>query len=411
MGLKISDMDADASVTGVELLAVSDGGVAKSVTVTNISDFAISEIEGISALASVDGNDFVMMLENGTDLKPTHIDRVSQHGIDTMWGKTAKTSPDGTDKLLLLDGSTEKTVTLAYLAAYTLATNEAAILNLADVADGSETITATDYMLVTQATIGKRIQISDLSTIIYAALAAYVKALDVAGTTNDANILYIQQSDVEKKIALSDLLAHAGNVIDGSGTAGYLAKWTNANTLQAGPTIGLAASGFTTGSDTVLPSTALVRGEMDEIINDATLMGAALVDADTFLIDDGGGGTQKKSVMSRLYTYTIETIIPSAVDGDLVAGANADFDPVKLVYAKTATGAGEVIDLNDGTVLGQILTIYLSALGAGDTAVVTPDTAINWTSILLDTQYDIATLQWQGDTVGWAILYTNAVIT
>jgi len=410
--LKISAMTAKGSADGSELIAVSDSATAKSISVDNIVDFTVDEIEGIAALASVDGNDFIMMLENGTTLKPTDIDNVAQHGIDTMWGKDRDADPDNADIMLLQDGgTTEKTVTLAKLAAYTLATNEASILDVTSLDDGSGAFIAADYMLVTQGTTGKKIQAGDMSTLVLGGLAAHVKATSAVVTPADADEMYILQSDVGTKITLAQIKTYLGTTIGGSGTAARLAQWDDFDTLKAGPTIGVAADGFTSaGSDTVVPSTALVRGEMNEIINDATDIGAAIVDADTLLVDDGGAGTQKKSTMSRLYTYTIETIIPPAVDGTLAAGANA-LTPTKLVYNKTADAAGEVITIADGTVLGQVLTIYLGTLGVGDTAVVTPTKAVSWTSILLDTQYDIATLQWQGATVGWAILYTNAVIT
>ena len=37
-------------------------------------------------------------------------------------------------------------------------------------------------------------------------------------------------------------------------------------------------------------------------------IGAALVDADTLLVDDGAGGTQKKTAMSRVWTYIVTAI-------------------------------------------------------------------------------------------------------
>ena len=39
------------------------------------------------------------------------------------------------------------------------------------------------------------------------------------------------------------------------------------------------------------------------VFTGATDIGAAIVDADLFLMDDGAGGTIRKSVMSRLKTY------------------------------------------------------------------------------------------------------------
>jgi len=414
MGIKISDMDADAAVGGGELIPVSDDAVAKSVTIDNIKDYIIDQIEASTVLGAVDGNDFLIVLENGDTLKEVDIDLVKQYVIDAIWAAAEDVAPDDADLLALLDGgTTEKTVTLANLAAYVLATIEAALINLTDVADGSGAMATTDYMLVTRGGVGYRIQISDIITLVYAALVAHVNGLGAAGAVADGDLFYTLQSGVAKKVTLAEIIAHAGIVVDGSGTADYLAQWVDADTLKAGPTMGVAVDGFAAGSDAVLPTTALVRGEMDEIINDATAMGAAIVDADTFLIDDGAAGTQRKSTMARVYTYTVESIIPPEVDGTLATGPNDDFVPTKLVYAKQCadTDIDDIIDLHDGTVLGQIVSIHLAAPSAGgDDAVITPVTALNYTTITLSSVPDIATLQWQGAVVGWAILYTDGAV-
>jgi len=418
--LKISAMTPRTPATGIEILAVSAAAASRSILVSDIVTFTVDEIEGIideggvglGALASVDGNDFIMMLENGTTLKPTDIDNVAQHGIDTMWGKDRDADPDNADIMLLQDGgTTEKTVTLAKLAAYTLATNEASILDVTSLDDGSGAFIAADYMLVTQGTTGKKIQASDMSTLVLGGLAAHVKATSAVVTPADADEMYILQSDVGTKITLAQIKTYLGTRIGGSGIAARLAQWDDSDTLKAGPMIGVAADGFTSaGSDTVVPSTALVRGEMNEIINDATDIGAAIVDADTLLVDDGGAGTQKKSTMSRLYTYIFGKLpyISEEVDGTLPAGNNS-LTADKLVVAKTTAAAVDVITLANGTELGKVLTIFLDAV-AGGSAVITPATAVSYTKITVDTQYQIATLQWQGAKVGWAILYTNGEV-
>jgi len=412
MGTKISDMTPKGSADGTENLAVDDSDTSKSILVSDIKDYIIAAIEAIASLGSVDGSDSVMMLENGTDLKPTDIDNIAQHAINTIWGKTKEASPDDADWLPLKDGgSTEKTITLAVHAEYVRATIEAAILDVSDLSDGSGALSSSDYLLVTQSGTGKRIQVSDLTTIIYASLAAHVTALAAAGATADGDVFYVLQSGVAKKITLANILAHAGNVIDGSGTAATLAQWVDTDTLQAGPSLVLAAAGFAAGSDTALPTTSAVRGEMDEIINDSTDIGADIVDADTFLIDDGGAGTQKKSTMSRLYTYTIESIIPPEVDGTLATG-DTNLTPTKLVYNKTCpdSDGDDTITLEDVTTLGQIVSIYLGTKAGSDDAIIAPSTGLSYNTITLDAVGEIATLQWQGATIGWVILYTNGTV-
>lgn len=411
MGTKISDMTPKGSADGSELLATSDSLTSKSISVDNIKDYTIDEIEALADGSSVTGSDSVYVLQGGV-MKPIDIDITAQHALDLMWGKANEASPDDADIMPLKDGSTEKTVTLAGLAAYMLATIESDILDVSSLADGSGALTSTDYMLVTQGTTGKRIQVSDLVSTIYSSLAAYVQGLAAAGVTADGDLFYVLQSGVEKKITLAEILAHAGTLISGSGTADALAQWVDADTLKAGPTLTLSTAGFAAGSDTALPTTAAVRGEMNAIVNDSTDIGAPIVDADTFLIDDGGAGTQRKSAMSRLYTYTVETIIPPETDGTLPTGVNPNFTPTKLVYNKTCSGSDDddIIQMNDGTVLGQIVTIYLGTKSGTDGAMIAPNTVLSYSDITLDAVGELATLQWQGSTVGWALLYTNGTV-
>jgi len=56
-------------------------------------------------------------------------------------------------------------------------------------------------------------------------------------------------------------------------------------------------------------------------IDGATDIGAAIVDADLFIVDDGAGGTNRKTAASRLKTYAGTT---QAVQSDIEAETNQD---------------------------------------------------------------------------------------
>ena len=62
-------------------------------------------------------------------------------------------------------------------------------------------------------------------------------------------------------------------------------------------------------------ATALTGALTDLDIDGGTDIGAALVDADLFIIDDGAGGTNRKTAASRLKTY-----IGAGAADDLAAG-------------------------------------------------------------------------------------------
>ena len=51
----------------------------------------------------------------------------------------------------------------------------------------------------------------------------------------------------------------------------------------------------------VFPDGSLALADLD--IDGGTDIGAALVDADLIIVDDGAGGTNRKATLSRLMTY------------------------------------------------------------------------------------------------------------
>ncbi len=357
MGIKIVDMTQDGSCAGTEIIPTSKGGNPRAITAEEISDYTIDQIEAISAGSSVTGADGVFVLQGGA-LKPMDIDVVAQHAIDTIWGKGAEASPDSADVMALKDGgTTEKTITLSVLAEYVRATVEATILDVSDLADGSGTLATTDYLLVTQGTTAKQITVQDIYDAIYAGLAAHVTGKTaLSGPAVDADTLYVVRSGTAYKITLAQIATHAAGsaMIDGSGTSDHLAQWADSDTLQAGPAIVDSASGFAGGSDTVVPTSKAVRDEMDEIINDATAIGAALADADTILVDDGGAGTQRKSAMTRFWTY-VWAKVQAATDKATAVGAD-----ILAIQDSAASNAIKELTLTN-------LKVFLDTVGTYET--------------------------------------------
>jgi len=285
--IKISEMNADASVGGGELIAVSDASSPKRISVDNIKDYVVDSIEAIAAGGSVTGADSIFILQGGV-LKPVDIDLIAQHAIDTVWGKAAESSPDSADILAIKDGgTTEKTVTLALLAEYVRATIEAAILDVSDLADGSGAIAATDYLLVTQGTTGKRVQISDLNSIIYASLDTYVTALNAVTVSADTDVFYCIQGGTEKKVTLAEISTYLGNPVSGPGstTINGIPQWSNeTGTLKDGLTVGTEIGAV--GDNSSLATTMAVRqaltdfsgGEAGDIIVDSITDGVATLE-------------------------------------------------------------------------------------------------------------------------------------
>jgi len=257
--MKISEATPDASVSGVELLPVSDAGSPKSVTIDNIKAFIIDAIEAVAAGSSVTGADGVFVLQSGV-MKPMDIDTVSQYAIDTIWGKAAEAAPDSADVLALKDGgATEKTVTLALLAEYVRATVEATILDVSDL-DSGATLADDHVFLVTQGSTGKKVAFSAISTAIYGALKTYVVAL-TGVTPADADVLYIVQGGIERKVTYANLMASGGDCgAPATTTEDNLPQWSSTQkTLKDGKAVVTAIRASGTADNLSVPTEAAVR--------------------------------------------------------------------------------------------------------------------------------------------------------
>lgn len=230
--VKITDLAADGTVSGVELFPVSDAGVPKKVTITQVVNYAIDAIEAITTHAGTpDGGDSIMILENDNTLKPCVIEKIQQYMADTMWGKTAETVVDAADIIPLKDGATtEKIVTVAILATYIQTAIEAAILDISDKTNQATPAAANKFLIV-DGTTAKYITWTQLSTAVYAAYNAYVTALAAVTVTADADVFYCIQSGTEKKVTLSQILDHLGTT--------YKTKWIPADATQTSATAGM----------------------------------------------------------------------------------------------------------------------------------------------------------------------------
>jgi hypothetical protein len=97
----------------------------------------------------------------------------------------------------------------------------------------------------------------------------------------------------------------------------------------------------------------------------------------------------------------------TTLTGGMVGGIQALSGPgavnvTTLTTAFTSTGTGDALTLANGTA-GQIKTIaYVAEAAGGDTGVLTPTTALGFTSITFNAVGDTATLQYTS--LGWVIL-------
>jgi len=134
-------------------------------------------------------------------------------------------------------------------------------------------------------------------------MASFVS--DGAVTLNHDNAVRLATSSAGVSItgtttSSGTITSSANLVIADGGTIGS-ASDTDAITIAAG--------GAVTFSQTpVFPDGSLPLADLD--IDGGTDIGAALVDADLMIVDDGAGGTNRKSTMSRMKTYILSSVYP-----------------------------------------------------------------------------------------------------
>jgi hypothetical protein len=158
-------------------------------------------------------------------------------------------------------------------------------------------------------------------------------------------------------------------------------------------------------------------------IDGATDIGAAIVDADLFIIDDGAGGTNRKTAASRIETYTAlkSTIVTGERTASAGSGAQAitgaGFAPTTLIIWATQKTVGEdvaswgfgddgVVDENMAASQG---TMQFDTPSGGLLVNLDDGTADSMTAVLTSLDADGCTITWtkggSGMDAAWTILF------
>lgn len=140
-------------------------------------------------------------------------------------------------------------------------------------------------------------------------------------------------------------------VSHGSFETGDVVSKASGGTFSSNVTV----SGSVTANSLVVPDGSIPLVDLD--IDGGTDIGAALVDADLMIVDDGAGGTNRKATMSRLATYMgtkigggMEFISSSGEISSAASVSFTGFDSSKydnyvfyLNYVKPATDAQKLL--------------------------------------------------------------------
>ncbi len=157
-----------------------------------------------------------------------------------------------------------------------------------------------------------------------------------------------------------------------SGTAFTVGDSGDTFTVPSGATLTVAGALNVTGTTALADGTVAIA-ELD--IDGGTDINAAIVDADLFVIDDGAGGTNRKTAASRLKTY---------IDAPTLAN-----DSNNRVVTGTGSGLNGEANLTfDGSTLGV----------TGAATVSTTLTVSGGATLTEDTLTDASTITWDAST-------------
>ena len=191
--------------------------------------------------------------------------------------------------------------------------------------------------------------------------------LQVDGTTTTVNSTVVNIVDKNIQVATGaadDSAANgAGITVDsGDGDKTFQFEATGDN-WGASENINLASGKVLKVNNTeILSATALSSSVVVDVasvnIDGATDIGADLVDADLLLVDDGAGGTNRKTAMSRVKEYVLGGGAGANFNAISVSGIGtvtfADTTTLKVGAGATVTGA---LDVDGGANIASGLTV------------------------------------------------------
>ena len=143
--------------------------------------------------------------------------------------------------------------------------------------------------------------------------------------------------------------------------------------------ISIAANGVVTFSQAPSFSTGLSVADVD--IDGATDIGAAIVDADLFIIDDGASGTNRKTAASRIKTYIADVTLTTAAQTNITSVGTLtalDVDNINI-NGNTITASSGAVNITPASGSAIVLDGAVNI----DAGVVTGITSLTSNAILI----------------------------
>ena len=155
--------------------------------------------------------------------------------------------------------------------------------------------------------------------------------ITIDAQAGDSDIIFKGTDDASDITALTLDMSAAGEAIFNAGIV--IADAGNIGSASDKDAIAIASNGVVTFSQApVFPDGSIAVADLD--IDGATDIGADLVDADLFIVDDGAGGTNRKVAASRIKTY-----IGGGTSWQAVKTSNFTASAGQGVFCNTTGGA------------------------------------------------------------------------
>ena len=363
------DFAVDAAQTGITSIYNTSLAIGYGSSHANI-DFGTDnritfDIDGTSQVILLDGV-FRPTTDSDVDLgasakywKDAYIDTITTTGLVTAGGRLI--TDDATEATSTTDGSLQTDGGLSVVKDAVFGDDVKLLSDAAVISFGANSeVTVThvhDTGLLLNSTM--QLQFNDASQYINAPSAT---VLDINAT--DEIELNATLADVNANLDVSGtytgggLMTTGGNiVIPNAGNIGS-ASDTDAIAISSGGVV-------TFSQNPVFPDGGIAVADLD--IDGATDIGAAIVDADLFIVDDGAGGTNRKVTASRLKTYagggTWNVISSTDFDGSASSatftGIDSTYDIYCIMISAITPGADDDdISLRLGTSGGIISSEY-----------------------------------------------------
>lgn len=367
--MTIDEATQDTTVTGVEKLPASDGGAAKSVSVSQIKDFVLAQIAAMSAANAVSMDDDSVYILRGGALTRATASVLAAAMFNEAFGRAAVAAPNGNEVFTVKDSSARKTLTLGAIKTW-LQSNMTVTPDLTlSTASVAGTLGDSDLALVVQAAAGKKVTLATLKDYVLGKLASFIGAATAAQTVSTSDVLFLAQGGNVRKITVEQLMAAAGGgdvIAPSSQTPGNIPAWDDAaKKLTNG--YGVAGSISGSPSATKIPTEAAVATALSNV-GDVKKSGTPTA-GKLAAWDNGGNVTNGPSVVTSVGATGADTNVPTEkAVREAIAEAAGVGAPVSHTEGKIPTwGAGDA--LTDGVSLKT--SISDTVAGASDEAVLT----------------------------------------